>query len=138
MKCLEGEFEELSHTADLSIRVRGVSLADLFVVAARGMFSLMVDPKTIAPRVARPVSVEALDWEMLLVEWLNELLFLYEQEGMLFSRFTVKSLQRTSLSAVVWGVSAEPTRSEIKAATYHGLRIVRERGWWRADVVFDV
>ncbi|NLE76562.1 MAG: archease, partial [Chloroflexi bacterium] len=77
----EGWFEETAHTADLALRLQAATLPGLFAAAARGMFSLMADLTPVQPRVKRALEVTGLDAEMLLVEWLNELLYLHEREG---------------------------------------------------------
>ncbi|MGQ9585299.1 MAG: archease [Anaerolineae bacterium] len=134
----EGEFMELPHTADRAIWVRAATLEGLFVAAARGMFSLMADLAGLRPQVSRPVQVEGLDLEMLLVEWLNELLFLHEKHGELYCRFDLSEVRPGSLAATVWGELGQPTGAKVKAATYHELEVRQEDGFWQATVVFDV
>lgn len=135
-------FETIDHTADVGIRVYGASRRQLFENAAVGMFTLMVDPDTVAQAAAYTVSAEAPDGDSLLVEWLNELLFLAESRAVLLSRFELHELGETRLSARVFGEPADPGRhrleTEIKAATYHMLRVSRDDGTWSAEIIFDV
>jgi len=133
-----GSFVEILHTADRAIQVRAASLLALFAAAARGMFSLMTDLERVRPCLSRTVQMEGLDLEVLLVEWLNELLFLHETHGELYCRFEVLDLQSDSLKARAWGEPGLPTKAEIKAATYHNLEIREEGGLWLATIVFDV
>lgn len=86
-------FEEIPHTADWAIRVRGRDLAELFVNAARGMYNLMADTANVQETVSLAVEVEAATIEGLLVAWLNELLYLTEREGVVFNCFRVISLE---------------------------------------------
>jgi riboflavin kinase/FMN adenylyltransferase len=133
-------YREVEHTADRALWVWGQSMAALFEGAARGMYSLMDDLDR-EGRVATEwlsVSLEALDRESLLVEWLNELLYLAEREGLLFTSFEIASLTDTSLEGRVGGVPAEGTKSDIKAATFHDLVFKQDEGGWSTLMTFDV
>jgi len=130
-------FEELPHTADKAIKVYGSTLEDIFVNAAFGMFSLMVDPQEIKVEVSREVEVSSFDPESLLVKWLNELLYLQEMEGELYRDFEIIYLDGKRLKARVWGGKGHPTKAKVKAATYHNLEIKDVGKGYEAAVVFD-
>lgn len=134
----EGAFVELPHTADRAIAVEARSLPGLFAAAARGMFSLMADLERIRPRQPRPVQAEGSDLEVLLVGWLNELLYLHEAHQELYARFDVARLESGRVEAVAWGEPGLPTKAKVKAATYHNLSVRQEGGLWRVTIVFDV
>jgi riboflavin kinase/FMN adenylyltransferase len=133
-------FREVEHTADLALRVWGQELSDLFVGAARGMYSLMgvLDEEGLMPAAWHDISLEALDRESLLVDWLNELLFLAEIEGQLFVEFRVEELTGTALQARAGGVPAQEPKADVKAATFHNLEIARDGEGWSATITFDV
>lgn len=133
-------YREVEHTADRALWVWGQSLPDLFVGAARGMYNLMADltGKGLVATQWYTVSLEALDRESLLVDWLNELLFLTESEGLLFVEFSIESLTDTTLEARAGGVAAKETTFDIKAATYHELEIEKEKEGWSTLITFDV
>jgi riboflavin kinase/FMN adenylyltransferase len=139
-------FRELEHTADRALHVWGKGLPDLLVGAARGMCSLMGDLEDLTPEVWRTIRLEADDREALLVEWLNELLFLIEQEGLLFVDFRIQSVSDpvetpqagATLVANVGGAEAPVTRAQIKAATFHNLELVKDNGGWSTVITFDV
>ncbi|MGD8902284.1 MAG: riboflavin biosynthesis protein RibF [Anaerolineae bacterium] len=139
-------FRELAHTADRALGVWGEGLPDLFVGAARGMCSLMGDLEDLTPDVWRVIQVETDDLEALLVEWLNELLFLVEQEGLLFLEFRIQSVRDpvqaagggAALVVNVGGTLAPVTRAHIKAATYHDLELVHDETGWSTVITFDV
>lgn len=131
-------YEEIEHTADRALRVWGEELPDLFVGAARGMYHLMVDLADLVPAHWRVIQLEALDRETLLVEWLNELLFLTETEHLLFTDFTITSWTGTSLTARAGGTLADISRTGIKAATFHDLELVQSEVGWCVVVTFDV
>lgn len=131
-------FEEIEHTADLAIRVYGRDLKELFANAAYGMFSLMADLESLTPTTSRQVQLEASDYEALLVDWLNELLYLHEVEDEVYIRFEVSVLTPTELRATIAGAGSEASKIAIKAATFHDLVVVEIRTGYTATVVFDV
>jgi len=130
--------EEIEHTADLAIRVRGRHLEELFVNAALGMAMLMADLKEIAPHVERHVELEEFDAETLLVSWLSELLWFNEESDAVFVRFEIKELTRTRLEATVWGGAAISQWKHIKAVTFHDLEIIETSDGYEVTVIFDV
>ena len=133
-------YEELEHTADLRLLVRGRDLGELFAHAAEGMFSLMqCVPMAGGGAVRRTVELEAQDVETLLVDWLGELLFLSERHGAAFERFHIERLEPTRLVALAAGTTGcTPTRG-IKAVTFSDLRISETPGVGHETVItFDV
>lgn len=131
-------YQEIDHTADLALRVWGRSLPDLFIGAARGMNALMADLGDLAPAESREIRLEAWDHESLLVNWLNELLFLAETERLLFVDYRIESLTGTTLVAHVRGARALITKAVVKAATYHDLCLVHDDAGWSTVITFDV
>jgi len=135
-------FKTIEHTADIGIEVEADTLGELFEGTAAAMFSLMVDPETVRKTVERELSLEAGDLEELLFIWLNELLFIVDAEGLLFSGFEVKNVGDSRLLATTSGEKINPERhkflEEIKAATYHEMTVERQDSGWKARVIFDV
>ncbi len=131
-------FEELEHTADLALKVRGHSLEEIFANAAYGMFSLMADLGGLEPTVSHEISLESLDCEALLVDWLNELLYLHEVEEEIYTRFEIEALSPIALSAIVWGSKMAVSKLTVKAATFHNLEIRETGDGYLATIVFDV
>lgn len=140
-------FEEIDHTADWAIRVRGRDLPELFVNAAYGMYSLLADLDSVPLSERRAVEVEGVSLEGLLVAWLNQLVYLTEMERLIFARFAVDSLELPTspesgslgrLHATAEGGRVQEQRKYIKAVTYHGLSIRRENGRYVTEIVFDV
>ncbi len=129
-------FEEIEHTADVAFRAYGRDLAELFANAARGMFAL--EGGTAVPaRSERRVEVEGVDRESLLVNWLNELLYLQERHGEVYSKFEVEEISPTRLRARVGGADAG-ARRRIKAVTFHQLEVKQTDEGWQATLVLDV
>jgi SHS2 domain-containing protein len=135
-------FEIFPMTADKGIRAWGRDLAELFMSAAHGLWSLMVEPGTVRRVWMLPVEVEAADRETLLVAWLNELLYLHEAKEFMMAACSIQSLADTALSAEVWGESVDPARhpmvGHVKAVTYHLLRVRPTARGWEGQVVVDV
>ena len=135
-------FEIFAVTADKGIRAWGRDLPEVFVNAARGMWSLMVVPGTARCRQRLPVAVEAGDRETLLVAWLNELLYLHEVEGFVAAEFSIRHLTDTALEAEVRGERVDRARhplvGHVKAVTYHLLEVRPTGSGWTAQVVVDV
>lgn len=135
-------FEVLEHTADIGLRAYGNTLKEAFENAARGMFSLMVDPATVNASKKLVVRAEADDAESLLAAWLNELLYLFDSQYILMKDFDIKKWdEKSCLEAVAYGESIDLNKHQfeldIKACTYHKLQITRNK-LWTCQVIFDV
>ena len=131
-------YEQLEHTADLALRIAGRDLRTLFANAAYAMFSQLVDLKSIALDRERHVTVDGLDHVSLIVNWLNELLYLHEITGDVYAVFEIETLSPHKLNATVRGGTSSEVHTVIKAATYHGLEIKETADGLTATIVFDV
>lgn len=135
-------FEVIEHTADTGIRAFGKDLKEAFENAAYGMFSLVADLSKVQEKESRDVAVEAEDLEELLVEWLNELLYLLEVDGLIFKSFKIDEIDDHRLKARVYGEPVDPDKHDlgidIKAVTYHMLKVARTDNVWETQVIFDV
>ena len=131
-------YEEVEHTADAAIQAFGRDLSELFANAAYGMFDLLADMEKLHPTIEREVSLEAPDLEALLVDWLGELLYLREAHGEVYKGFEISTLSPTELRAVAKGGKRFVPRMDIKAVTYHGLKIEKTEEGYVVTIVFDV
>ncbi len=137
-------YQILDHTGEIGILGRGANAAQAFEQAATGMFSFMVDLETVEGRQEWRVEVEGPDLEGLLVEWLNELIYLFELEGMVSRDFRIHEMGSTFLKATCYGevLDVERHRFSIapKAATYHMLEVTPEtaRSECWAKVILDI
>jgi SHS2 domain-containing protein len=136
-------YEPLEHTAEAGIVARGATLAEAFANAAEGMYDLLVDLNDIELRETREVALERDGLEALLTDWLLELVFLTETEGLIFRRFEIEELSEARLRARVWGERFDPQRHRshnvmVKAVTRHLLDIGREDSGYRVQVLFDI
>jgi SHS2 domain-containing protein len=135
---MDRRFEEIEHTADIAIRVRGRDLAELFANAAYGMACQLADPDGFSLTVERPVQLEAFDVETLLVTWLGELLYLGERDGCVFTAFDMREVVPTRLRAVARGGAVQAYRSHVKAVTFNDLEVRRTDEGYETTIVFDV
>lgn len=138
---MEGDFEVLDHTADVGIIAYGADTKQAFVNAARGLFSLITELNDIDENLYRDIEVTAVDEEGLLVDWLNELIYRFDTDNLLFRRFDITEFDRHRLKARAYGERVDSSRHRlktgVKAATYHLLEISRGGGG-RVQVLFDI
>lgn len=132
-------YERLEHTADALVLVHGKDLSERFANAAYAMFDQITEVKTVKPKGEMKIVLEAETREQLLVDFLQELLFLNDAEDLVFSKFDVKT-DGKKLEALVWGEKFDetrhPKRSVVKGVTYHKLEFDDEKG--TVTVLFDV
>lgn len=134
-------YNTFEHTADIGIEARGATLEEAFANAARGMFSIIVDGSDIDAIERKEIALEATDDdEQLLVDWLSELLYIHDVEGLVFDRFDITI--DDGLHATAWGEPYSREKhgygSEIKAVTYHMLAIKRNKKAVEIKVLFDI
>ena len=134
---------QLEHTADVGVAAEAESFELLLAELARGMFEFIVDPKKVLPveeYEGGEVGGESL--EGLVVNWLNELLYLHEVHEILFCRFSPRRVSPLHVVGKAMGESIDPERhapiGAVKAATYHALSAEQKEGLWHARVYFDV
>ena len=124
------KFEVISHTADIGITAFGKDLPEVFANAAFGMFSLMNDLDKVKAKETIEVSVSSDDREGLLIAWLNELLSVFGIRKIIPSQFRILKMDDFSLSAKIRGEKYDGKKhvleTEIKAATYHELKIEKK------------
>jgi SHS2 domain-containing protein len=131
--------------ADCALEIEAVDLADLFVTAARALAELMVEPETLVPTVERDIEIEAPARDLLLFDWLGELIFLKDRDGEVFPVADVRIEGDGPFRLVgrVRGGRIDPERTgrraDPKAVTFHRLAVEPAgEGGWRARVVIDI
>jgi SHS2 domain-containing protein len=134
-------WEHFPHDADVGIRGRGATLAEAFEQAALALTGIVTDAE-IAAETAVDVTCEAPDVEMLLVEWLNAIIYEMAVRNMIFSQFKV-TVSNTGLQGTMWGETVDQAKHlpacEPKGATYTALRVAQELdGIWSAACIIDV
>ena len=146
-------FEQLSHTADIKIRVYGHTISDFFRHAVMGMFQSIGPVASTASGCKKEgdllicpdldkkhtIAITAIDLESLLVDFLSEVLYLSDVHNEAYLDAIIDSVDHTSIQATVLGIGVTGFEVvEIKAVTYHGLEIKQIDGVWQADIVFDI
>jgi SHS2 domain-containing protein len=161
-------FEVFEHTADLGLRVQAQQLDDLFAEAGRALFSVIVENlHEVQPRQSYPVQLQENTLEYLFFDWLDTLLYLFDAKKLLLREFEVQVMQSAQnagetgpggrkasltnphspagmwkLTATMRGELLDRTRHqldhEVKAITYHGLKVERTADGWLAEVIVDI
>jgi SHS2 domain-containing protein len=132
-------FEEIDHTADWAFRVRSDSREGLFHDAAEALYSLGgVQTGAVWEETPREIRLQADDLEGLLVQWLNEILFLLDHDRLALDDIRIERLTDTELAVTGRPVGVTAVGKYIKAATYSGLRISHKDEIWEATLVIDV
>jgi SHS2 domain-containing protein len=135
------DFEILDHTADVGIIAYGTDLRQAFANAAKGLFSLITELDDVEEVLHQDIKINASDRESLLVAWLNELVYRFDTEGVLFKRFDISRLDDTHLKARGYGEKADSSKHSlktgVKGATYHMLKVDKTDGY-RVQVIFDI
>jgi len=135
------DFEFINHTADVGIIAYGADIKQAFANAARAMFSLITELDDVAEIAYQDIELTAPDEESLLVEWLNELIFLFDTENIIFKRFDITQLSNTHLKARSYGHKVDSSKHKlktgVKAATYHMLKVEKSNGC-KVQVLFDI
>ena len=134
-------FEVIDHTADIGIIARGKDLPTLFSNAAAGMLSLLIDVDTLRQDTSKEIRLEAGDRETLMVQWLNEILYITYTERLVLCKFDIV-IEENRLAARCTGQEVDlkdnRIRREIKAATYHDLDIAQRDGGYWVKIIFDI
>lgn len=132
-------FEYLPHVSELAIRLRGTSIADVLRQAALALAGVLLPRRPPpGPQQVREIVLDAPDRAALLIDWLNELLFLAERDRWIPARIDPLEATETHLRATARGPVLERAPSLVKAATWHGLRFDARDGGFEAEVLLDV
>lgn len=135
-------FEILDHTADIGLVVYGDDLKTLFENAGEGFFHIITDLRKVRRRIEKSITLGGESLDRLIVDWLNELLYLHDVENLLFKEFDIKSVGEKGLRATAKGEPFQEgihvIKTEVKAVTYHQIEVRQENGHWRAKIILDL
>ncbi len=135
-------YEIIDHTADIGIKAYGEDLKELFANAAYGMFDILADLKNVRLKESLDIKVEAPNVEELFLSWLSELLYQYNSKKIIFKEFLFDKLTQKEISARAqgekWDLKRHRLKTEIKAVTYHELKVQKIKDTWQGEVIFDV
>ncbi|MCX5687812.1 MAG: archease [Candidatus Omnitrophica bacterium] len=139
-------FEIIDHTSDVGIKVWGATMTELFENAARGMFAVIakevcnIQGSNIEKKIEIRKNADSL--EEILVSWLSELLYIFNREKTYFRDFRIKSLNNDGIEAQASGINLDLYQSnlytEIKAVTFHNLKIEENVDGFSCTIIFDV
>ena len=136
------KYRLIDHTADFGIQVFGSDAKELFSNAALAMFDLITEVGSLKGQNSIDVSISGDDWPDLMVNWLRELLFLWNGKELLVEKVDITLLSENNLSAKVFYDPYDPDRHsiniEVKAATYHQIQVTSGPSGWESRVIFDV
>ena len=137
------KYKILEHTADIRIKIYGKTIKELFKNSAKALFDLIVQNKNEEDKEERKVSLEAMDLNELLINWLNELISIFYTYKFLPIKYDLdidKNFKK--LEASIKGIKFNPYKNkidtEIKAATYCNLDIKKNKKNFEVEIVFDV
>ena len=138
----EKKYRLTTRQSELAVKVTGGSQADLFANSAFALFDVMLDVEKIEIKERLPLEVEGADRDDLLVNWMRELLYLYQGSGYLLKEFVIREVKDTSVKAEVCGEKIDRDRHEIKqeitAVAYHQSRMTKTGNQWTAQLIFEV
>jgi SHS2 domain-containing protein len=138
----ETMFEVFEHTADIGLRIRAPDRQSAYAEAAAALFSLLIaNPQAVRGTVSKTYRIDGEQGDYLLFDWLNELLYTFETERLLLRDFRVE-LDDSGLVATCRGEPIDRTRHkmehEVKAITYHELKLKQTADGWLAEVIVDI
>lgn len=140
------QYEYLEHTADIKFQAYGKTLEEVFENAALAMFNVIINTEKVSGETAREIFLKSPDLESLLVDWLSELLYIFEVDEIVFRKFRVEEIKEEEGEYSITGQAlgenyypeSHPFETEIKAVTYNQLEIVKTVDGWRAQIVVDI
>ena len=144
------KYKIIDHLSDIGIEFYGGTPEELFENAGKGMFSIICDLRTVKPLEKKSIRITGKNpnFEDLLILWLERLIYRYEIDNTLFSKFKVDKIEREDhnlvLNAQIFGEKVDPRKHEIrvsiKAPTYHKLEITKNSSGhnWTGRVIFDI
>ena len=131
--------EAVDHRSEIQLRIRAGSLEELLAEAGRGLAEIQLQGGSATPGGPwRPIEVTAPDRAALLVEWLNELIYLAETERWIPLEFRVEEATAREARARARGATVDRAPGLVKAATFHGLRVEEIPGGLEGEVVLDI
>jgi len=125
-------YEYLDHTADTIVHAKGSDLKEVFEQAALGYYNVITDTKTVEPKIKKELTFESEDYESLLFDWIDNLIYFFGTELFIASKIHITKMEKLAsnmitLSAILHGevfdLKKHPQESEVKAMTYSFMKI---------------
>jgi len=135
-------YKVFDHTADLGVAIYGKTVKELFANAAFAVFDIITDLNRVKTTEERTIIVEGECWEDLLVNYLREVLYMFNGGGLLLKEYSIIEIDPQHLEGRVSGELFNPSKhrinTEIKAVTYHQVTVRETPEMWTGRVIFDV
>jgi len=135
-------FQFLEHTSDIGVLARGADREEALIAASLGLVSILVDPTPFRPLEERYFKAPGSDEAAQIVDWLNEILFFFDTEGMVFVEFEIDSWTPREITGRAKGerfdIDCHEFRTAVKAATYHQFESHAVSDGWELRVFVDV
>ena len=132
----------IDHTADFGIQVFGSDSKELFTNAALALFDVITEMDVLKGRNSCNITASGEDWPDLMINWLREVLYLWNGKEMLVKSVQILSLSENNISAKIYFDAYMPDRhiikTEIKAVTYHQIQVKSSPSGWKAQIIFDI
>ena len=132
----------IDHTADFGLQVFGSDSQELFSNAALALFDVITDMDVLEGRNSCNITASGEDWPDLMINWLREVLYLWNGKEMLVKSVQILSLSENNISAKIYFDAYMPDRhiikTEIKAVTYHQIQVKSSPSGWKAQIIFDI
>src|SRR5262245_27825759 len=136
------DFQLLDHPSDIGFAARGANRKEALVAASHALVSILVDPAPFRPLEERYFKATGIDEAAQIVNWLNEILFFFDTEGMIFVEFSIDSWTESEITGRAKGerfdIERHEFRTAVKAATYHQFKSHSIPGGWELRVFVDV
>ena len=136
------KYEFIDHTADFGIRVFGSDSRELFSNAAWALFDVLTETAALTGNDSCRITVSGDDWSDLMINWLREVLYLWNGKERLVKSAQILSISEKKLSATICFDAYSPNlhiiKIEIKAVTYHQVYVKHTPSGWEAGIIFDV
>ena len=139
---MKNTYHLIDHTADFGIQVFGTDSRELFSNAALALFDVITEMDELNGDDSCDITSSGEDWSDLMINWLREILYLWNGREMLVKSVQVLSLSEHNISARIYFDAYLPDRhtikTEIKAVTYHQIQVKRSPSGWKAQIIFDI
>jgi SHS2 domain-containing protein len=137
-----GKFELLEHTSDIGVLARGRSREEALIAASMGLSSILVNPENFQAVEERHFRATGSDQSSQIVNWLNEIIFFFDTESMVFVDFEIDSWNTREITGTARGERFDPDmhefRTAVKAATFHQFECKQTANGWEIRVFLDV
>ena len=134
--------ETFDHTADIGLAASADTLAELFEAIAEGLADLICPRNQVEVKETRKITVKSQDIEALAVDFLTKVMVMMQTDRFVVAAVSVPQISEMAVEAVIEGEPFDPSRhefhTEVKAATYHQLHVVRDGERWTSRVILDI